>query len=73
MNLMSKKAKAKAKSTKGSRPRREGVEFTPITGAGLIRFFKEETGGLSIPPYVVVVIATVLIIIVLALPILLPL
>jgi preprotein translocase subunit Sec61beta len=65
--------RAKTKSTKASRSReRKKAELAPIAGAGLIRFFKEETEGVSLPPYVVIVIAVALIALVLALPALLP-
>ncbi|MHC1628463.1 MAG: preprotein translocase subunit Sec61beta [Candidatus Nezhaarchaeales archaeon] len=70
---MPKKVKTKSTTSKGSRSRRGRSEFTPIAGAGLIRFFKEETGGISVSPYIVIIIAVILIVLVLALPILLPL
>ena len=65
---MSKKTKIKTKSTRSGRSRRRSAEFTPIAGAGLIRFFREETEGVSLPPYVVIAIAIALIALVLALP-----
>ncbi|MHC1637462.1 MAG: preprotein translocase subunit Sec61beta [Candidatus Nezhaarchaeales archaeon] len=68
---MPKKVKTKSTTSKGSRRGRS--EFTPIAGAGLIRFFREETGGISVSPYIVIIIAVILIVLVLALPILLPL
>jgi preprotein translocase subunit Sec61beta len=68
---MSKKAKTKSAKASKSRERKR-AEFTPIAGAGLIRFFREETGGVSLPPYVVIAIAVALIALVLALPALLP-
>jgi len=64
--------KTKTRSAKASRSRERRAEFTPIAGAGLIRFFREETGGVSLPPYAVIVIAMALIALVLALPALLP-
>jgi len=65
--------RAKTKSAKASRSReRKRAEFAPIAGAGLIRFFREETEGISLPPYIVIAIAAVLIALVLALPMLLP-
>jgi len=64
--------KARTKSAKASKSRGRRAEFTPITGAGLIRFFREETGGVSLPPYAVIAIAVALIALVLALPALLP-
>lgn len=63
------KVKSSSKSHKG----RGRSELTPIAGAGLIRFFKEETEGLSIPPYLVVILSAILIALVLSLPALLPL
>lgn len=69
---MSRKVKSKSTRTKKSREGRRRSEFTPIAGAGLIRFFREETEGLSIPPYLVVIIAVILIALVLSLPALLP-
>jgi len=65
--------RAKTKSTKAGRSReRKRAELAPIAGAGLIRFFREETEGVSLPPYAVIVIAAALIALVLALPTLLP-
>jgi len=63
----------KSKSTRRSRGGRGKADFMPLSGAGLIRFFKEETGGLSVSPYVVVAIAIALIVIVLLMPMLIPL
>lgn len=40
----------------------------PATGAGLIRFFEEDTPGIKIGPYAVMIFAAVLIIVVLAGP-----
>lgn len=40
----------------------------PATGAGLIRFFEEDTPGIKIGPYAVMIFAVVLIIVVLAGP-----
>jgi preprotein translocase subunit Sec61beta len=40
----------------------------PATGAGLIRFFEEDTPGIKVGPYAVVIFAVVLIIVVLAGP-----
>ena len=40
----------------------------PATGAGLIRFFEEDTPGIKVGPYVVMIFAAVLIILVLAGP-----
>ncbi|NHK31474.1 MAG: preprotein translocase subunit Sec61beta [Asgard group archaeon] len=40
----------------------------PATGAGLIRFFEEDTPGIKIGPYAVMILAAVLIIVVLAGP-----
>ncbi|NHJ31500.1 MAG: preprotein translocase subunit Sec61beta [Asgard group archaeon] len=40
----------------------------PATGAGLIRFFEEDTPGIKVGPYVVVIFAAALIILVLAGP-----
>ncbi len=40
----------------------------PATGAGLIRFFEEDTPGVKIGPYAVMIFAAVLIILVLAGP-----
>jgi len=64
--------KAKTKSTKVSKSRERRAEFAPMAGAGLIRFFREETGGISLPPYVVILIAVALIALVLTFPALLP-
>jgi len=64
--------KSKSKSTKTSRSHGKRAEFAPIAGAGLIRFFREEAEGTSLPPYVVIAIAVALIALVLALPALLP-
>ncbi len=65
--------RVKTKSTKTSRSReRKRAEFAPLAGAGLIRFFREEAGGISLPPYLVIVIAIALIALVLAFPVLLP-
>jgi len=62
-----------SKSKRSSRSSRRGKsEFTPITGAGLIRFFREETGGIAIPPYIVIIIAVILVILVLIFPMILP-
>ncbi|MDH5815866.1 MAG: SEC61-beta family protein [Candidatus Nezhaarchaeota archaeon] len=67
--------KVKPKSTKTKRPHksRGRPEFTPIAGAGLLRFFREEVEGLSISPYIAVIMAIALIVVVLLLPSLLPL
>ena len=40
----------------------------PATGAGLIRFFEEDTPGIKVGPYAVMIFAVVLIIVVLAGP-----
>ncbi len=40
----------------------------PATGAGLIRFFEEDTPGIKIGPYAVMIFAVVLIVVVLAGP-----
>jgi len=40
----------------------------PATGAGLIRFFEEDTPGVKIGPYAVMIFAVALIILVLAGP-----
>ncbi|NHJ49530.1 MAG: preprotein translocase subunit Sec61beta [Asgard group archaeon] len=40
----------------------------PATGAGLIRFFEEDTPGIKIGPYAVMIFAAILIIVVLAGP-----
>ncbi len=40
----------------------------PATGAGLIRFFEEDTPGIKVGPYAVMIFAVVLIVIVLAGP-----
>ncbi len=37
--------------------KRRGKEAMPVTGAGLIRFFEEETYGIKIKPKYVVLIA----------------
>ncbi|MCS7140022.1 MAG: preprotein translocase subunit Sec61beta [Candidatus Nezhaarchaeota archaeon] len=63
----------RAKSIKKRSSRKSKAEFMPLAGAGLIRFFREETGGISISPYIVMIMAIMLIIVVLALPALLPL
>jgi len=65
--------KTKTAKSRTSRSRKGRSEFTPIAGAGLIRFFREETGGLSISPYVVIIIAIILIVLVLIFPMLMPL
>ncbi|MEM0232660.1 MAG: preprotein translocase subunit Sec61beta [Candidatus Nezhaarchaeales archaeon] len=67
--------RVKSKSTRAKRPRKDRgrSEFAPMAGAGLIRFFREEVEGLSIPPYVAVIVAVALIIVVLLLPAFLPL
>jgi len=70
---MPKKVKTKSTTSKASRSRKGRSEFTPIAGAGLIRFFREETGGITISPYIVIIIAVILIILVLAFPMLFPL
>ena len=38
----------------------------PATGAGLIRFFEEDTPGIKVGPYAVMIFAVALIVIVLA-------
>ncbi|NHJ87164.1 MAG: preprotein translocase subunit Sec61beta [Asgard group archaeon] len=40
----------------------------PATGAGLIRFFEEDTPGIKVGPYAVMIFAAALIILVLAGP-----
>lgn len=40
----------------------------PATGAGLIRFFEEDTPGIKVGPYAVMIFAAILIIAVLAGP-----
>ncbi|MEM2214493.1 MAG: preprotein translocase subunit Sec61beta [Candidatus Nezhaarchaeales archaeon] len=67
--------KVKSKSTRTKRPHkgRGRSEFAPMAGAGLIRFFKEEVEGLSIPPYIAVIVAVALVVVVLLLPAFLPL
>ncbi|MBK5113449.1 MAG: preprotein translocase subunit Sec61beta [Candidatus Heimdallarchaeota archaeon] len=40
----------------------------PATGAGLIRFFEEDTPGIKIGPYAVMIFAAAMIILVLAGP-----
>ncbi|MHA1154536.1 MAG: preprotein translocase subunit Sec61beta [Candidatus Heimdallarchaeota archaeon] len=40
----------------------------PATGAGLIRFFEEDTPGIKVGPYAVMIFAVVLIVVVLAGP-----
>ena len=40
----------------------------PATGAGLIRFFEEDTPGIKVGPYAVMIFAAILIIVVLAGP-----
>lgn len=70
---MSRKVKSKATKAKRSRESKGRAEFTPVAGAGLIRFFREETEGLSIPPYLVIIISVILIVLVLSLSALLPL
>jgi len=51
-----------------SRQSGESRGAMPATGAGLIRFFEEDTPGIKIGPYVVMIFAAALIIIVLAGP-----
>jgi len=46
----------------------EGGGAMPATGAGLIRFFEEDTPGIKVGPYAVMIFAVVLIIVVLAGP-----
>ncbi len=52
------------------RSRRSGESSgaMPATGAGLIRFFEEDTPGIKVGPYAVMIFAAVLIIVVLAGP-----
>lgn len=40
----------------------------PATGAGLIRFFEEDTPGIKVGPYAVMIFALILIVVVLAGP-----
>ncbi|NHJ03241.1 MAG: preprotein translocase subunit Sec61beta [Candidatus Heimdallarchaeota archaeon] len=40
----------------------------PATGAGLIRFFEEDTPGIKVGPYAVMIFAVILIVVVLAGP-----
>jgi preprotein translocase subunit Sec61beta len=40
----------------------------PATGAGLIRFFEEDTPGIKVGPYAVMIFAVVLILVVLVGP-----
>ena len=40
----------------------------PATGAGLIRFFEEDTPGIKVGPYAVMIVAVVLILLVLVGP-----
>ncbi|RJS86275.1 preprotein translocase subunit Sec61beta [Candidatus Bathyarchaeota archaeon] len=43
------------------RRRREQRAPMPATGAGLLRFFEEDTPGIRVPPEVVVILAVALI------------
>ncbi len=53
-----------------SRSRKSGDSggAMPATGAGLIRFFEEDTPGIKVGPYAVMIFAAALIILVLAGP-----
>ncbi|MCK5045008.1 MAG: preprotein translocase subunit Sec61beta [Candidatus Heimdallarchaeota archaeon] len=46
----------------------DGGGAMPATGAGLIRFFEEDTPGIKVGPYAVMIFAAALIILVLAGP-----
>ena len=48
-------------SSKRQRKRRKGGQM-PATGAGLLRFFEDETPGISIKPELVLIFAAALII-----------
>ncbi|MCF2142705.1 MAG: preprotein translocase subunit Sec61beta [Candidatus Heimdallarchaeota archaeon] len=49
-----------------SRKSKDSGGAMPATGAGLIRFFEEDTPGIKIGPYAVMIFAAILIIVVLA-------
>ena len=49
-------------SSKRSRKRSKGGQM-PATGAGLLRFFEDETPGIRIKPEVVIILAAALIIV----------
>ncbi|MHA1628617.1 MAG: preprotein translocase subunit Sec61beta [Candidatus Heimdallarchaeota archaeon] len=51
-----------------SRKSKDSGGAMPATGAGLIRFFEEDTPGIKIGPYAVMIFAAILIIVVLAGP-----
>lgn len=53
--------------------RRERRSPMPAQGAGLLRFFEEETQGIKVRPELVVILAVALIIACILLPILFPL
>ena len=50
------------------RQKSDGGGAMPATGAGLIRFFEEDTPGIKIGPYAVMILAAAMIILVLAGP-----
>ena len=45
------------------RRRRQQTAPMPATGAGLLRFFEEDTPGIRVPPEIVVILAVALIVI----------
>lgn len=54
--------------SRSMRRSKESGAAMPATGAGLIRFFEEDTPGIKVGPYAVMIFAVVLIIVVLAGP-----